>query len=96
MVKKRKDFLEWKENWKMIIRMKNQNLVRITIPKIIGLFSRRPIKLNSKPVDILRLTFLTGAFHALFSGARLCFHYMKTLALAYRQREKPLPLVAVF
>ena len=36
-----------------------------------------------------------GTFHVHISGARLCFHYMKTLALAYQPKEKPLPMVAV-
>jgi|GEM_PF-5115600 hypothetical protein len=35
-----------------------------------------------------------NAGRLIFSGARLCFHCMETLALARRQREKPLPLVA--
>jgi hypothetical protein len=38
---------------------------------------------KGKPADVLRLTFLKGAFYAHFRGARLCFHCMKTLALAF-------------
>jgi hypothetical protein len=40
---------------------------------------------KGKPAYVLWLTFLKGAFHARFRGARLCFHCMKTPSLCFRK-----------
>ena len=51
---------------------------------------------KGKPVDVLRLTFLKGAFHAHFRGARLCFDCIKTPRFGLTAKGELLLIVAIY